>query len=194
MFAQLDASVTRAHGGLGVGLTIVRLLAELHGGSVRAHSRGPGQGSEFVVRLPAASGEPAAPSPERPAPPPARGRRVLVVDDNADAADSLAMLLEVEGHDVTVAHDGPSAVALASERRPEVILLDLGMPTMSGYEVAQRVRAALGPTVTLVAVTGWGQAEDRRRTREAGFDHHLVKPLEYERLRAILDAPGPAGG
>jgi signal transduction histidine kinase len=196
MFAQVDTSVERAHGGLGIGLTIVRLLVELHGGTVVARSRGPGRGSEFIVRLLAADGGGAAaePSSRTPVAHASAGRRVLVVDDNTDAAESLAMLLECEGHVVRVAHDGPSALVLARELSPEVILLDLGMPTMSGYEVAQRVRAELGAGVVLVAVTGWGQAEDRRRTREAGFDHHLVKPLDFDSLRAILARPAGAGG
>jgi CheY-like chemotaxis protein len=187
MFTQLPGSVERSQGGLGIGLTLVRRLVELHGGAVEALSEGAGRGSEFVVRLPL------APAPEDPrqrpgdAGPPAPGRRILVVDDNRDAAESLGMLLGMVGHEVRVAHDGLEACAAAEEFRPDVVLLDLGLPKLSGYEVARRLREAEGGSdVLLVALTGWGQEEDRRRTREAGFDHHLTKPVELEQLRRLL--------
>ena len=190
-FAQLTHSLERSHGGLGVGLALVRTLVELHGGTVAAASDGPGRGAAFVVRLPltAAPLPPAAPPPG----PDARaGRRVLVVDDNADAADSLSFLLEMFGHQVRTAHDGPAGLAAAAEFRPDVVFLDLGMPGMDGYQVAARLRGdpALSG-VTLVALTGWGHDDDRRRTREAGFDHHLVKPVDADELRQLL-AGGPA--
>jgi PAS domain S-box-containing protein len=195
MFVQADRRTKNSQGGMGIGLTLVRRLVELHGGSVEAHSAGLGQGSEFVVRLPLthrtgdANGreEPAGQSPAGEAAP----RRVLVVDDNVDAADSLALLLRMEGHAVTVAHDGLTALTQAAADPPELALLDIGMPKMDGYELARRFRAdpALRDVV-LVALTGWGQDEDRRRTREAGFDHHLVKPVEPEALHGLLRRPG----
>lgn len=188
MFAQVDTSLERSQGGLGIGLTIARLLVQLHGGTLSAHSRGEGQGSEFVVRLPAREAPAATRTPSPPARPATLGRRILIVDDNIDSAESLRLLLELEGHEAHVAHDGPSALAFARRLLPELILLDLGMPGMSGYEVAAAVRRELDPNITLIAVTGWGQAEDRRRTHEAGFDHHLVKPLHFEQLRPLLSA------
>ncbi len=164
-------------------------LVELHGGSVEARSEGPGRGSEFVVRLPALptplapDAGPAEPARARPPAP----RRVLVVDDNTDAADSLAMLLRFERHEVRTAHDGPAALEAAEAFRPEVVLLDLGLPEMDGYEVARRLRerAAL-KDVFLVALTGYGQEEDRRRSRESGFDRHLVKPVDPVQVQALL--------
>jgi PAS domain S-box-containing protein len=195
-FVQGDRSLDRARGGLGIGLTLVRRLVDLHGGRVEAHSAGPGQGSEFVVRLPAlqpaaradgagAEGGQAGPGPRAPS------RRVLVVDDNVDAAESLALALRLAGHDVRVAHDGPSALDAARAARPDVVLLDLGMPVMDGYEVARRLRREPGlDGVRLVALTGWGQEEDRRRTREAGFDGHLVKPVEVDIIQAVLAEAG----
>ncbi len=187
LFTQGQPTLARSEGGLGVGLTVVRSLVEMHGGRVEAHSDGPGMGSEFVVRLPlpAAEERPAAPAKGAAAPAPAR--RVLVVDDNRDAADSLALLLRTYGHDVTVAYDGLEGVAAALEFRPDVALLDLGLPGLSGYEVAQRLRREpeLGKML-LAAVTGYGQDEDRRRTREAGFDIHLVKPADLDVIQALL--------
>jgi two-component system CheB/CheR fusion protein len=195
LFEQADRSLGRSQGGLGIGLTLVKRLVELHGGRVEAHSAGTGRGSEFVVRLPlpvqAANAPPASAvvNGARAAP----RRRVLVVDDNRDAAESLAALLRIQGHDVRVAGDGPKALASAEEDPPEVVFLDLGMPGMDGYEVARRMRE--GPTLRqaiLVALTGWGQDEDRRRTRAAGFDHHLVKPADPEALEGLLAGPAPA--
>ncbi|MBA4065218.1 MAG: hypothetical protein C0501_16195 [Isosphaera sp.] len=188
-FTQVDETSDRSQGGLGIGLTLVRTLVELHGGTVEARSDGPGTGSEFVVRLPL----PDAPAPVAPPPPaPARpaGRRVLVVDDNEDAADALATLLSLTGYDARAAHGGPAGLAAADAFRPEVVLTDLGMPGLDGYELARRLRARpeFRDTV-LVALTGWGQDDDRRRTAEAGFDHHLVKPVAPDALHRLLAAP-----
>jgi PAS domain S-box-containing protein len=198
LFVQSERVLEDARGGLGIGLALVRSLVAMHGGSVAAHSDGPGRGSEFVVRLPAlAEGREQAPAPPAaPAAPVAAGptRRVLVVDDSADAAESLALILRLGGHEVRVAHDGPAALAAVLDARPEVVFLDLGMPGMDGCEVARHLRLQPGlEGVTLVALTGWGQAEDRRRTREAGFDHHLVKPVDPAALNALLTGPVPPG-
>jgi PAS domain S-box-containing protein len=198
LFVQADRSLDRAQGGMGVGLTLVRRLVELHGGGVQAYSDGPGKGSEFVVRLPAA---PAAPPEEngrredRPAadrrPP---RRRILVVDDNADVAESLALMLRLDGQDVRVARDGPAALEAARAEPPEVVFLDIGMPGMDGCEAARRLRQLPGvENALLVALTGWGQEEDRRRTAEAGFDHHLVKPVEPATLHTLLQRPPRPG-
>jgi PAS domain S-box-containing protein len=189
MFMQVDRSTTRAQGGLGIGLTLVRSLVEMHGGSVAAISEGPGLGSEFIVRLPLSTEEwtaaqaPSSTAPEGVLP----SCRILVVDDNVDSATTLGMLLKFLGADVHLAHDGPAALDAVRKHRPNVVLLDIGMPGMDGYEVARRVREddEIGD-VKLIALTGWGQADDRRRTREAGFDHHLVKPADVTALRALL--------
>ncbi|HXG08276.1 MAG TPA: MASE1 domain-containing protein [Gemmataceae bacterium] len=188
LFAQADRSPDQAPEGLGIGLTLVRRLVELHGGRVTAASAGPGQGSEFVVRLPVLPGA-AAPVEGRIAPSSVgRRRRVLVVDDNVDAAESLAMLLRLEGHEVMVAHDGPAALAAAQVCRPEVVFLDIGLPQgMSGHEVALRLRELPGmEKAFLVAVTGFGQDEDRQRSHRAGFDLHLTKPVDPDELRRLL--------
>jgi PAS domain S-box-containing protein len=191
LFSQVDRSLGRAQGGLGIGLTLVRRLVEMHGGRVEAHSEGPGRGSEFVVTLPlAAGGARSTASGEVPAGPQAAVRaphRVLVVDDNVDAGESLELLLRVLGVEARVVHDGEAALAAMSSFRPAMVLLDLGMPGMDGYEVARRIRAlpeAGRPLV--IALTGWGQPEDRRRTREAGFHDHLVKPVGLPVLQSLL--------
>jgi CheY-like chemotaxis protein len=165
----------------------------MHGGAIEAHSAGPRQGAEFVVRLPLIA-ELAVP-PESAVgdlkvdPTLPQSRKLLIIDDNIDAASSLAMLLRLKGHETRVAHDGPTAVAAAASYQPEVILLDIGMPGMDGYEVARRVRAGPnGESVLLIALTGWGQEEDRRRTAEAGFDHHIVKPPDADALAALLSS------
>ncbi len=191
LFAQVDTALERAQGGLGIGLFLVKKLVELHGGSVEAHSAGRGQGAEFIVRLPVASEDRAtqgasAEAGARPvAPLPAR--RVLVVDDNRDAAESLGTLLRMLGHEVYLAFDGLTALEAARRYRPDLVLLDIGLPGMHGYDVAQRIRKQPElREVVLVAVTGWGQEEDRRRAREAGFDHHLTKPLNRTALERLL--------
>jgi signal transduction histidine kinase len=199
LFVQADHAATRAQGGLGIGLTLVKNLVAMHGGSVTADSPGLGQGSEFTVRLPLADRkEEPGDSGSReglPGPLPGSGRRLLVIDDNRDAADSLATLLRLAGHEVRVAHDGPAALELTKVYRPEVVLLDLGMPGMDGYEVARRLRQQPGlERVRLAALTGWGQQEERRRTAAAGFDHHLVKPVDPEALEELLVGLGPPAG
>jgi signal transduction histidine kinase len=186
LFTQIDRTLDRAQGGLGIGLTLVRSLVEMHDGTVEAASAGIGAGSEFTVRLPLLSGH-EAPAGEVPPAPLAAGRRVLVVDDNHDAGDSLADLLELSGHEVRVARSGAQSLELAREFRPDVGLLDIGLPGMNGFELAARLRAeAFGQAMILVALTGYGQDEDRRRSREAGFDHHLTKPADLRQLTALL--------
>jgi CheY-like chemotaxis protein/two-component sensor histidine kinase len=195
LFTQDDRTLDRAEGGIGIGLTLVRSLVELHGGSVVATSSGPGHGSEFVVRIPALPYDPRRPrsdtgADQTPWAPPSR---VLIVDDNVDSAESLAMLLNLTGHSVRTAHDGPSAIEAAREHRPDVVLLDIGLPRMDGYEVARRLRQEPDmPAVLLIAMTGYGQEEDRRKTREAGFDFHLVKPVDADELTRVLTRLGVA--
>jgi PAS domain S-box-containing protein len=193
LFTQVERSAARLQGGLGIGLALVHSLVQLHGGSVEARSAGSGQGSEFIVRLPLAHApliaEPVARhTPAMPA------HRVLVVDDNHDAADSLGTLLDILGCDVRVAYDGEAALAAAEAHRPVVVLLDLGMPGMDGYDVARRMRHQPATRdARLIALTGWGQEEDRRRSLEAGFDHHLVKPAEIDVVLELLASlPRPA--
>jgi len=186
MFTQVDTALERSQSGLGIGLTLVRELVELHGGSVEVRSEGVGRGSEFLVRLPL------APQSALPARAPLAGDaslrcRVLVVDDNRDSVETLTLLLEDDGHTVQQAYDGREAVALAATFRPDVVLLDIGLPMLNGYEAARQMRAQpWGTSMTLVALTGWGQDEDRRRSRDAGFDAHLVKPVEYRTLAELL--------
>jgi PAS domain S-box-containing protein len=180
MFGQVEGGLNRAKGGLGIGLSLVKRIAELHGGTVEAHSEGTGRGSEFVVRIPALDAEhPAAAEPPATTVGDAPRRRILVVDDNLDAAESLAALLAINGHDTRLAHDGLQAVEEARTFRPDVVFLDIGMPALDGHETARRIRQEpWGRDMVLVALTGWGQNEDRRRSKEAGFDHHLVKPAD----------------
>ena len=188
LFVQGDRSIERAEGGLGIGLALVRSFVALHGGSVAAFSDGPGKGSEFVVRLPAL---PALPVPTPSSPPPpvapatAPGLRVLVVDDNIDAAELLAEALQAAGHATRVAHDAPQALAAARSFAPQVAVLDIGLPVMDGYELAARLRAE-GLAPRLMAVTGYGQETDRERSRAAGFERHLVKPIDLDELLAAL--------
>jgi PAS domain S-box-containing protein len=190
LFTQGDRSLARSEGGLGIGLTLVKSLVEMHGGRVELFSGGPGEGTEARVRLPALEVRRAAgPGGAEPGPTGAGAptRRVLLVDDHADTAESLAMVLKAEGHEVRTAPDGATALEVAGAYRPEVVLLDIGLPRMDGYEVARRLRAQAGPTrVLLIALTGYGQEEDRRRAAAAGFDAHLVKPADLTTLRALL--------
>ena len=186
MFTQLQAHRDRTHGGLGIGLTLARRLVELHGGTIDAASEGTGRGSVFTVRLPRTREvEAPLPAPVREAAPPASACRVLVADDNADAAEMMRVMLGFKRHDVRVAGDGLQAVEIAREFEPDVVFLDIGMPRMDGYEAARRIRA-LGRPVTLVALTGWGQDEDKRRSLDAGFDHHLTKPPEPDVLDRVI--------
>ncbi|QJW99071.1 response regulator [Frigoriglobus tundricola] len=188
LFTQIGKHLDRAQGGLGIGLALVKRLVEMHGGVVTAESPGPDRGSTFSVRLPL------APEAPRPAAPngtarTVRGqsRRVLVVDDNADAAESLSELLALSGHETETAESGPDALVAATRFQPELVFLDIGLPGMNGYEVARALRAEPGRTgVVLVALTGWGAEEDRRRSAEAGFDFHLTKPVEVGQLDALL--------
>jgi CheY-like chemotaxis protein len=191
LFVQGERSLDRSEGGLGIGLTLVKRLVALHGGTVSAQSEGPGRGSEFAIYLPALAQAASSSEPEPAAAiaPSHRRSRVLVVDDNRDSADTLAALLEAWGHEVRTLYDGPSVSATVAEFRPNVILLDIGLPKMNGYEVAMQLRkSANDRSMTLVAFTGYGQDEDRRRVREAGFDYHLIKPLEPAELEKILDS------
>ena len=188
MFSQGNRTSRTSQGGLGIGLALARRLTQMHGGTVEGESAGVGHGSRFTVRLPlGASARPSERAPHEGAP--LAPHRVLVVDDNRDAAASLGMLLSFLGADVRVTHDGPSAIEAFDAYRPAIVLLDIGMPAMDGYEVARILRGrANGSAVPLVALTGWGQEEDRRRTKAAGFDHHLVKPANIEALQALLAA------
>ncbi len=187
LFAQVDRNLGRAQGGLGIGLALVRSLVELHGGQVEARSEGPGRGSEFIVRLPLADSPAATEAGPDCAAAAITPARILVVDDNQDAADSLGLLLEAIGAEVRVVYAGAQGLLALAEFRPDAVLLDLGMPGMDGFETARRLRLSPeGRAAKLVALTGWGQEEDRRRTREAGFDHHLVKPVGLEELQALL--------
>jgi signal transduction histidine kinase len=187
MFTQLQAHRDRTHGGLGIGLTLARRLVELHGGTIEAASDGLGRGSRFTIRLPLAVG-----SVDRVARSDATSAvakcRVLIAEDSPDAAEMLRLMLSVKGHDVRVATDGEQAVAIGSAFQPQIAFLDVGMPRVDGLEAARRLRAMLGRRVVLVALTGWGQDEDKERSREAGFDHHLTKPPEPELLDRLIAA------
>ncbi len=186
LFVQADRSLDRAQGGLGIGLTLVRHLVEMHGGSVVAHSEGEGRGSEFTVRLTRTqSVQPVVPrSVDMPI---KRQRRVVIVEDNADAREMLQMLLVVEGHEVDSAEDGRNGLALIERLQPDVALIDIGLPLLNGYDVARTLRSrSQGPPVLLVALTGYGQPEDRQRALAAGFDEHLIKPVNLDRLTQIM--------
>ena len=204
MFTQVPHAIERSQGGLGIGLTLVKRLVELHGGQVEAKSVGPGLGSEFIVRLPERMTDRAAPvvvaaladkvsSPKQ---------RILVADDNRDAADSLAVMLRIAGHDVRTAYDGQQALDVAETFKPSLALLDLGMPRVNGHDTARRLRETEhGRNIVIIALTGWGQPEDRNRSLAAGFDHHLVKPVDPSMLERLLAAPArekkrgpPVGG
>jgi CheY-like chemotaxis protein len=195
MFAQADRSLERTHAGLGVGLTLVRRLVELHGGTIEAHSDGRNCGAEFIVRLPAACQPGAARSTETKGAydSPDGPLRILVVDDNIDAVTTLAALLGMYGHEVRTAHDGLQALDVMKEFTPDVAVLDIGMPKMNGYAVAARIRECMAENhPLLIAITGWGQEEDRLRSKAAGFDHHLVKPVDPGVLLALLCARRPS--
>jgi two-component system CheB/CheR fusion protein len=189
LFVQAERALARSQGGLGIGLTLVRRLVEMHGGQVTARSAGQNRGSEFVIRLPVLhdarpAKRPAAATPKDGAP-----LRVLVVDDNADAADSLAMLLRTDGHKVEVAYDGAAALEAARAQQPEVVFLDIGLPILNGYEVAKRLHQRQDvPRPLVVALTGYGQEEDRRQAAAAGFDRYLVKPVDPTELTGLLAA------
>jgi signal transduction histidine kinase/CheY-like chemotaxis protein len=188
MFSQIRSKHDRTAGGLGIGLALSRGLVELHGGHLAARSEGLGRGSEFAVHLPAHLAVQSSPSPATREEDVQRNqRRVLVADDNVDAGESLAMLLQLDGHEVQLAHNGPEALAVFERMGPEIAILDIGMPGLSGYEVAQRIRAReRDHHVTLIAVTGWGQEADKARAAEAGFDHHFTKPVDLAALAALI--------
>ena len=187
MFMQVDRSTRRSQGGLGIGLTLVRSLVGMHGGSVEARSDGPGLGSEFIVRLPLLSDQQRASAEQPRRMKPLPSRRILIVDDSRDGGESLATLLRVLGAEVALAHSGRQALECVDDFKPDVVLLDIGMPGMDGYEVARRIRAnPANRHISLIALTGWGQDEDRRRSVAAGFNHHLVKPADIEQLRQLL--------
>jgi CheY-like chemotaxis protein len=203
MFGQIETPAEQARGGLGIGLSVVRKLVEMHGGSVQAFSDGLGKGSEFVVTLPLATDESAEKATngsveetvvqsaqlKMPSDPAScsegKLHRLLVVDDNDDAAGMLATLLSMEGHSVRVAHDGKAALNMAEEFQPEICLCDIGLPEMNGYELASRLRS-LFPQSLLISISGWGREEDRRRSQESGFNYHLVKPINFEDLMDLI--------
>jgi signal transduction histidine kinase len=208
MFSQVDRSLERSKGGLGIGLALARSMVELHGGTIAIESEGPGKGSTVTVRLPASEStatsvaekgaddparqgapDPASPGLARAGEPPA-GRRILVADDNDDSAESMSLMLELQGHKVFRAVDGVEALETASDVLPEVILLDIGMPRMNGYAAARRIRETCGKDVVLIAVTGFGQSEDLRQAMDAGFDAHLTKPVEMAELRRLIERSG----
>jgi PAS domain S-box-containing protein len=189
LFIQVDRTLERSQGGLGIGLTLVKQLVMMHEGTVEAMSEGPGRGSQFVVRLPLLVEQREARHPGRAGTPEDQGspRRILVVDDNQDSADSLAVLLRMLGHEAHVAYDGQEAVEVAKEVRPEVIMLDIGLPRMNGYEACRTIREQpWGKRITIIAISGWGQDTDRQKSEAAGFDHHMVKPVDYTFLRQVL--------
>ncbi|RYZ03109.1 MAG: response regulator, partial [Comamonadaceae bacterium] len=191
MFSQVASAMDRAEGGLGIGLALTRGLVELHGGRIAVRSDGPGKGSEFIVTLPTRSPDlpavPAAadaPSPQQGEP---RRRKVLLADDNADALETMAALLDIEGHEVRTATDGNRALEVGAALQPDVAILDIGMPHLNGYEAAARIRQTeWGRKVVLIALTGWGQEQDQARAREAGFDHHCTKPVDIDRLLQLV--------
>jgi len=187
MFSQVEGVLGRSDGGLGIGLALVKGLTELHGGTVEVRSAGLGCGSEFTVRLPLAALHPVTPLRPADAAPPAAHSRILIADDNRDAAESLSMLLELSGHDVRVAHLGQAALSLAQAFRPDVALIDIGMPDLSGYEVAQALRREhWGEHMQLIALTGWGQEKDRQQALEAGFNLHLTKPVDPGEIEKLI--------
>jgi len=192
-FTQAAQGAARTRGGLGLGLALVKGFVELHGGTVRASSEGPGRGAEFVIDLPLVAPPPSRGVAAETSSDAATGRDVVIIEDSADAARTLADVLQLQGHRVRIAPDARSGLALVRERRPDLVLCDIGLPDMSGYEVARTMRAdASTSRIVLVALTGYAQPEDRRRAAEAGFDAHLAKPPSLERLEELLRTP-PAG-
>ena len=189
MFAQVPSTRDRSEGGLGIGLALTKGLIELHGGKIEARSAGLGRGSQFTVRLPRRAEVSQRESAREQATVSPVSRRILIADDNRDSAESLAALLELDGHEVTIVHDGAGAVAAFADARPEIALLDIGMPGLNGYEVARRLRQSHpASAATLIAITGWGQEDDKVRARAAGFDHHLTKPVDLQRLSELIRA------
>jgi signal transduction histidine kinase len=193
MFSQVESALSRSRGGLGIGLALTQRLVQMHGGSVKASSEGLGKGSRFQVELPLVARKDAPAEPRSAAPDAAsagKGLNILIADDNIDAAETLAVLLEVLGHKVVQAHDGEAAVAAAALARPQVVILDIGMPRLNGYDACRRIRAQLQPPPVMVALTGWGQEQDIAKSQAAGFDRHLVKPVGADALEAVLgDVP-----
>jgi signal transduction histidine kinase/ActR/RegA family two-component response regulator len=187
MFTQLQAHRDRTYGGLGIGLTLAKRLVELHGGTIAALSEGPNRGATFAVRLPCAqAADHEGATPVRDASRQPAGARVLVADDNPDTAEMMRIMLGIKGHEVRTAADGIQAVSIAEAFDPDIAFLDIGMPRMDGYETARRIREVLGPKIRLVALTGWGQDDDKRRSQAAGFDHHLTKPPDPEVLERLI--------
>jgi signal transduction histidine kinase len=188
LFYQADRNLDRADGGLGIGLSLAKSLVQMHGGTVEAHSAGRGKGSEFIVSLPCLPSAPVKQPVGSPAPPATPGRRVrvLVVDDNPDSVKSMALLLELEGHEVLTAHDGKSGLEISLRERPDLVLLDIGLPGLDGYQTCQAMRARGLKGTLIIAMTGYGQDEDRRRSQQAGFDAHHVKPVDLQAIRELL--------
>jgi CheY-like chemotaxis protein len=191
MFVQIDSARDQVQGGLGIGLTLVRQLVELHSGTIEAYSDGENCGSRFVVTLPVTTSPAQSADTTQAVPVAGAARRILIADDNADAAELLETWLKMSGHEVRSAQDGEAALVLAETMQPDVLLLDIGMPKMNGYDVARRIRQRpWGMRAVLIALTGWGQEEDLRRSREAGFDHHLTKPVEPATIDALIARSG----
>ena len=188
MFTQLDHSLVRSQGGLGIGLTLVKQLVEMHDGSIEVRSPGVGRGSEFIVRLPVSQATPKKGVSETVVTRrPPKLKRILVVDDNLDAAQALSMLLELSGTQTYLAHDGAEALDAVKKHRPDAVLLDIGLPDTSGLDVCRQVRVEpWGKEIVFIALTGWGENDDRRRSKEAGFDGHLVKPVDQAELEELL--------
>jgi CheY-like chemotaxis protein len=187
MFEQVHDSKGQSQGGLGIGLTLVKRLTEMHGGSIEVRSGGEDQGSEFIVRLPIIEA-PTSSQSQQSNEEKAGSQRILIVDDNKDSAESLAMLLQITGNETSIAYDGQQAVEIIEQQRPNVVLLDIGLPKLSGHDVCRYVRQQpWGKDILMIALTGWGQEEDRRKSEQAGFDGHLVKPVDYEKLMELLN-------
>ena len=189
MFSQVEQSMQRSQGGLGIGLTLVKWVVEMHGGKIEAKSEGPDRGSEFVIRLPIVveDSDVPAPSPNEASAAANSLLRILIVDDNRDGANSLATMLRLLGNETRTVYDGEEALVAAAQFQPDVVLLDLGLPKLNGYEVCRRLRQQMRePELVIIAQTGWGQQEDRQHTQEAGFDHHLVKPIDPVALMKML--------